>query len=308
MKRREIYVKSLHELNSEQLWREFLESPYPKWGSLCLLKYLGFRVLDAVFIHPQAPKSDVTTIVVNFSERLGLDRILIRSDAEKEEGKYLRGGNSPKVPHALDVISSILSAKRAVIIMQPTNRFTNRLALNLNMDCTGTFRIEVLGPGLDISDLNRGLVSPEVSIVIRNVNWSVYDPPHPLLMDRQLTTTSIEELRQTRLNRIGQELLPALGIRVKGSPTAFAEDWLRENGFTELFEEERPVITFNQVCKWYEDAFTIGLFYRRKVSWTNLVISASDLGDNKGLIYWDIVNPREKFQITGSLEILCCTC
>lgn len=287
-------TKFLVELTPKQLWDEFIESQYPKWSSLCLLMYAGFRVLDAVFISPQALRADTQRIIIDFANRLSANKILIRTDGGKEKGAYLRGGNSLVIEQALETIPKILSANRAVILMSPTNRFTNKLSVNFYLDYLGAFHIEVLGPGFDVSDLNRGLVNPEISIAIENICWGDYEPPSPFSIKYQ--TNHVDQLRKQRLIRIGNELLLAIGVHPsQQSPETFAEEWLVKNGYTGLFEDQRPTIGFDKIREWHENAFILGSMYRCKIKWNDLVISTSDLGEAKGLTFWDIANPQEKF-------------
>ncbi len=62
-----------------------------------------------------------------------------------------------------------------------------------------------------------------------------------------------------------------------------------------FFLDQRPNIEFWKIQKFFNIAFIVGSFYRFKVQWDNLVISASDLGDKNDLVFWDISNPKEKF-------------
>jgi hypothetical protein len=290
-------TKLLAELDKEQLWEEFRDSRFPKWGTMCLLKYLGLRVLDAAFIHPTASHADVNKILESFIKLLNLEKILIRTDGGVETGDYMRGGNSMEISRAFELIRQILEHGRAVIVTTPTNRFTNRLVVNLYLDTNGVFRVEVLGPGFDVADLNRGLIAPEISIEINNLNWKLYERPHPLFIKKNFSNQSINEMRKIRLGRIGRELLPAMGIACQEPVEDFAEQWLRMNGYNQLFEEERPKIQLRHLYSWYDTAFIVGMAYRRAIVWQHLVISASDLNDGKGLVFWDIINPRKKFLI-----------
>lgn len=283
----------LSDLSRNQLWDEFVNSPYPKWSSVCLLKYLGFRVLDAAFVNPKATKLETCRIVDDFMKNIGVEKVLIRSDGGREIGAYPQGGNSIDSNHIWELVSMFQAANRAVILMQPTNRFTNKLVANLHLISSGSFQIDILGPGFDLGDLNRGLVNSEISIFVTNISWNSYDPPSWFFTSH--TINMISNLRQLRLTRIGKELLPAIGINQIGSPDSFAESWLRLNSYIELLEDPRPTYSFRQISEMYENAFIVGVTYRQKVHWDNLVIGLSDLGDGADLIYWDIVNPKEKF-------------
>jgi hypothetical protein len=118
-----------------------------------------------------------------------------------------------------------------------------------------------------------------------------------LFIKKNFSNQSINEMRKIRLGRIGRELLPAMGIACQEPVEDFAEQWLRMNGYNQLFEEERPKIQLRHLYSWYDTAFIVGMAYRRAIVWQHLVISASDLNDGKGLVFWDIINPRKKFLI-----------
>jgi hypothetical protein len=281
----------------QKLEKKFCNSRFPKWGTMCLLKYLDLRVLDAAFIHPPASPTDVNKILESFIKLWNLEKILVRTDGGVETGNYMRGGNSIEISRAFELIRQILEHSRAVILTTPTNRFTNRLVVNLYLDANGTFRVELLGPGFDVADLNRGLIVPEISIEISNLNWNSYERPHPLFIKQTFSSQSLNEMRKIRLGRIGRELLPAIGITCQEPAEDFAEQWLRKKGYLQLFEKERPKIRFRRLNNWYDIAFIIGIAYRRAIVWQHLVISASDLNDGKGLVFWDIINPRKKFLI-----------
>jgi hypothetical protein len=283
----------LSSLSQDQLWDNFVNSRYPKWSSLCLLKYLGYRVLDSTVIYPEATRSQTQRAIHNFATRLRLQKILLRTDGGRESGPYPRGGNSVEKYHALELVLKFQQSRRAVILMQPTNRFTNKLSMNLHLNSSGSFHIDILGEGFDVSDLNRGLITPEISISVLYVDWTHYD--YPSWFFTKCFNTPVRCIRHQRLLRIGDELLPAMGIEPIGTPEKFAENWLRSNDFTGLFQESRPVYDFRLVCKFYEVAFILGSVYRQKTAWDNLVISLTDFGDGLGFNFWDISNPKEKF-------------
>src|ERR1043166_4768289 len=70
-------------------------------------------------------------------------------------------GNSFVVSDALLCTQKILADRRAVIGLEPTNRFTNRATINIGVDALGHWRSEIIGPGFDASDLQRDGTPPE---------------------------------------------------------------------------------------------------------------------------------------------------
>lgn len=293
-------MRHLSSLSRDEMWGEASGSTFPKWGMMCLLKYLDIPVLDAIFLAPTTDPSVAEKAVKKFALTHNQERVLIRTDGGVESGDYMRGGNSPTLNRATEIIPSILAEGRAAVVTIPTNRFDNRLAVNLALDSSGYFRIEIAGPGFDVSDLNRGLIIPESIAYATEVNWCEFEKPVFPLCSIESPDADFNRQRQIRLQRTATELLPRYGATQDPEdtrpPEVWAEEWLRRHGNTGLFEKERPTLSLLDVQKYYEDAFLIGLAYREISTWKNLSISLSDLGKPHGVVYWDIVDPSDKFR------------
>lgn len=152
---------TLHELHTDVLAVEAHRRDYPKWWSLCLLRGLGLPTLDAVLIEPTTPSGEVAGMIDAFAAKIGVSAVLVRSDFSGEAVRYRRGGISYPVEQALDPVLSFLRTGRAVILLEPTNRFSNLISINITIDRTGECQAEGLGCGFDTSDLQRSLVTPQ---------------------------------------------------------------------------------------------------------------------------------------------------
>lgn len=293
-------VRHLSSLNPDALWTEFEVGQYPKWSTACLLRSLDIPVLDALFVAPSTSPSVACEAAREFASLHSQERVLIRTDGGVESGDYIRGGNSPTIEQATDIIPSVIAKDRALVLTIPTNRFDNRLAVNLGLDGDGKFRIEVAGPGFDVSDLNRGLITPEVIAHVAGVDWFDFRKPSYPFCSIEYPDVDPQQRRKRRLRRTAQELLPRFGVTQASdderSPVLWAKEWLERNGNTGLFEKPRPDLSFLDVCRLYETAFMIGIAYRTKSRWSHLSVSLSDLGDPHGVVYWDVVNPSRKFK------------
>jgi hypothetical protein len=151
---------------------------YPKWATMCQLRRLGLPVLDAVLIRPGPDHGALDAGIAALAAATGQDRLMIRSDGGTEARRYYKGGNTFPLAEAASKAAGLLEAGRAVIVMEPTNRFTNRLTALLRVDRDrnsrdGTFTVEALGPGYDIADLTRGGIPPQVTITA-DIDWSAY--------------------------------------------------------------------------------------------------------------------------------------
>ncbi len=140
---------------------------------------------------------------------------MIRSDGGAETRRYYKGSNTFPLAEAASKAAGLLEAGRAVIVMEPTNRFTNRLTALLRMDRDrdgrgGIFTVEVLGPGYDVADLTRGGIPPQVTVTAET-GWSAY--PDLWWSDLKLTADTSpdaeQDRRRRRLTRIAADILTA---------------------------------------------------------------------------------------------------
>ena len=131
---------------------------YPKWASMCRLRRIALPVLNAAFIAPGQERSAIMSAVDALAEATGEQHLMLRSDGGAETSRYHHGGNTFPLEELEERAAALLSRGRAVILLEPTNRLTNRLAAVLRMDRPaaghlGQFNVEALGPGYDVADL-----------------------------------------------------------------------------------------------------------------------------------------------------------
>jgi hypothetical protein len=277
---------------------------YPKWATMCQLRRLGLPVLDAVLITPGRDYQALAIGIATLAAATGQDRLMIRSDGGAETRRYYKGGNTFPLAEAASKAAGLLEAGRAVIVMEPTNRFTNRLTALLRMDRDrdgrgGIFTVEVLGPGYDVADLTRGGIPPQVTVTAET-GWSAY--PDLWWSDLKLTADTSpdaeQDRRRRRLTRIAADILTDTG-HVNGTTTssdelaAAAEAWLRDHRIDHLWRQgDVAVAVASRVRGWFEDAFLIGACHPHR-GWTCLATATSDLGGRR--VYWDIIDGSHKY-------------
>jgi hypothetical protein len=294
--KREAGWQLLSELDEERLRRCSEDSPYPKWASVCRLRLLGLPTLDAACVEPGSPMS-VQAAAERLHAATGSARLVVRSDGGSERARYYRGGNAFPLHEAVVEAERLLADGRAVIFTEPTNRFTNRLSVNARLDRGGLLLFEVLGAGFDVSDLNRGGITPEIVVRVAGVCWTEY-------REAQLSDFRVERFdepdlagrrRTRRLEVLATEVLPAIGeLAAPGAPED-AERWLRAKGYTELWHDHPPALSYASLRGWYDDALAVASGYQRR-NWSCLSCSASALDDGR-FVYWDIVDAGNKFAI-----------
>jgi hypothetical protein len=277
---------------------------YPKWATLCQLRSLGLPTLDAVLITPRQDHVALDGAIAALANATGQDRLMVRSDGGAETHRYYRGGNTFPLADAAAKAAELLKTGRAIILMEPTNRFTNCLTAVLRIDRDrrgrhGTFTVEALGPGYDVADLTRGGIPPQVSVTAE-ADWSAYPDLwwSDLRMSTDMELAAECDRRRRRLARITTDILTDTGHITSPSTTtdeqaAEAEAWLREHSYHQLWGDDDVALgVTRRVRRWFDDAFMIALCHPRR-GWTCLATATSDLGDR--CVFWDIVDGSCKY-------------
>ena len=186
---------------------------YPKWATMCQLRRIGLPVLEAVLLTPGQDHLALDAAITALATATGQDKLMVRSDGGVETRHYYKGGNTFSLVDAASKTASLLRAGRAVILMEPTNRFTNCLTAVLRMERDnrsrrGIFTVEALGPGYDVADLTRGGIPPQVTVTA-DADWSAYSDLW--WSDLRMTTNTSPDAEQTRhrqrLARIAADIL-----------------------------------------------------------------------------------------------------
>jgi hypothetical protein len=300
----------LHTLDRDQLAAAVADTRWPKWSTMCQLRLLGNLVLNGVRVTPDADTTALRTAIVALAEATGAAKLMVRSDGGAETRAYYRGGNSLPIhqvePHAAD----LLTAGRAVILLEPTNRFTNQLSALLRMDRPspgqpGTFTVETLGPGYDVGDLTRGGIRPQVTVSIAGVTWHRYDKPWlaDLHVIRDLSPEAEQARRQARLHSLAHHIRTVTGPTFPDAHDLAhaAADWLRAHGHLDLWRDSDPTLrVVRSVPAWFDVAFLIAANHPNR-NWRCLATSLSDLGTGR-VVYWDVVDAAHKYAATATPE------
>jgi len=279
---------------------------YPKWATMCQLRRLGLPTLNAVLITPRQDHQALDGAIATLANATGQDRLMVRSDGGSETNRYYRGGNTFPLADAAAKAAGLLKTGRAIILMEPTNRFTNCLTAVLRIDREsrgrhGTFTLEALGPGYDVADLTRGGIPPQVTVTAE-ADWSAYSELwwSDLCMSTDMELDAECDRRSRRLARIATDILTDTGHLTSPSTTtdeqtAEAAAWLREHGYHQLWEDYDVALgVTRRVRRWFDDAFMIALCHPRR-GWTCLATAISDLGDR--CVFWDVVDGSRKYSM-----------
>lgn len=284
----------LSDLPESALEEEARASSFPKWNTLCILRTLGLPTLNAAILRPGAAKRDIAALTEKFASVIRADSLLVRSDGGKEATDYYKGGNTLPTEQALGLANALLHAGRAVILLEPTNRFLNRLSVNFLACRDGTFVVEILGPGYDAADLNRNGVPPQYIVRGEVGTWARHTVLGLSDLRGQPSNVDDAQRRQLRLEVLGKTVLPGSGVEVVGPPAVFAEKWLQDMGYHDLWKPWRFRLDLTQLQRWYDNAFLVGKYLCSFRRWEAFVLPWSILSDGRP-VYWDIVDAGIKY-------------
>lgn len=271
---------------------------WPKWSTQCFMHSLGLAVLDACLVTPDAAPQ-LTEALEAFVQLHDSTAVMVRSDGGIETTAYQRGGHTLPVEQAVEHARELLSHGRAVLLLEPTNRFANRLTAMIRIDReepdseAGQLTIEVLGPGYDLADLARSGVPPQARIEVRNIDWDRPEPlwPHDVLVT--VVDACAAARLKARLDFIGAHCLPGPVAIDQATRIERARTWLLERGYGELFEPFDLTSALRHLPDWHRDAFSIATGIPHP-AWTCVATGWSDLGTGR-TVYWDIIEGRSKY-------------
>jgi len=295
-------VALLHELDDTALARAAQDDRYPKWSTMCLLRQLGYPVLNACCVHP-TDGGLLREAVQRLSATAGTDRLLLRSDGGVEASQYYRGGNTFPLSQLKPRAAALLHAGRAVILTEPTNRFTNRLSAVIRIDRDhrhghGSFILEALGPGYDVSDLNRGGIQPQLTVAVHDIDWARYRDLwwSDLHVTLRMSADAERRRRRQRLLRLATDILPDIGEALPPGEPAAAKAWLEARGYLGLWQPWDPLAVIRDIRRWYDDACILGNALQAR-GWRCLSLPLSKLGQG-WIVYWDVIDGQHKHGTT----------
>ncbi|MFF8782978.1 hypothetical protein ACF07W_37455 [Streptomyces sp. NPDC015140] len=297
--------RPLRALTVDELTAAARDRRWPKWQTMALLHSLQLPVLNACLIEPGHSAAALRTAAHVLAAATGTEKLMIRSDGGVEKKQYYRGGNTFLVEEISSRAAGLLADGRAVILAEPTNRFTNRLTVLIRIDRPGPSRpgsltLEALGPGYDVADLTRGQIPPQVTAHLDDVDWDRYQLPRwnewKITGDR--CPGGEDARRHRRLERLATQTLTD-GGHLDGTVGAeHAEAWLRERGFLHLFAPQptREALA-KRVRQLFEDAFFLAAAQPNR-NW-HCLATAFSVFDEPRTIYWDLVDGERKYAATA---------
>jgi hypothetical protein len=227
---------------------------------------------------------------------------LIRHDTRNEKPPYPRGGFL--VPESLleEVLIFFFRQNRIVAVYEPADPLLNSYNLNALFETAMNIWVEVLGPGFDASDLQRGDLSPhEVFSISLAQDGAIAEIRRVHRVDQ----TEYEASKQVRWQKVRRKLehspTPELAhaIRSELKLPESLDNHLRTirsplNEAQHYVPVPRALLA-NTVSAIIDSGIT-NLFSRSTGIGFPLNFSTSLIDKGRRQIYWDIVSPSLKFR------------
>jgi len=130
---------------------------YNKILSILFLKKINYPVLSGIIV---TKWSDISKSTIDtFCKLHGFTSLLLRHDKNPEKPPYPRGGYLVELEKIEEETKKYLADNRLVFWLEPANYLHNVYSINCLFD-REVITLEVVGPGFDASDLQRGDQTP----------------------------------------------------------------------------------------------------------------------------------------------------
>lgn len=234
------------------------------------LAQVGCPVFNSVLLeeNESITEEKITTIKCV----LGSECCTVRYQYVKPCSNPVKGGNRVNLT-VKDLISKMIDGTR-MWLLQPIDRTKNIYGINVMVNrVSKIFAIECVGKGFDVSDLNRGNISPQENICfdypieygVQNEWWKYV----------KISFVSSKQFQFDKMKRL--QKLNAFGI----------------NSSLDIFDAEYEPLPFDILEKLIHYAIRIDENW--KIS-NEYVVSISMNMDGK-LVFWDIQTPNGKMKI-----------
>jgi hypothetical protein len=297
----------LHSLSDDQIFSALdLLNGYWKTISILYLRLLRLPILNGLIITEL--NSEVMDALNLFCMKYGYIELLLRHDRRPEIPTYPSGGYLVKFSELEKEIDKFLKDNRIVILLEPKSPYEDLYSVNILFDRDSEeILLEIVGPGFDASDLNRGHISPH-EIIKANLYKIIEDNYYPkpkntfrtFLVDNARYQSSVFSRKIKIGNRITKNKNIALKKPSDHNLIKLAEEYLTQNNHQLLLSHEK---SYSQIPDDYlrQIYSHVAHLPKRLKDIANknplFVVSLGFLNPDKRLVFWDIVWPNLKYKI-----------
>jgi hypothetical protein len=252
------------------------------------------------------PYPELRTELHRFLLAAGSPAALIRHDKQLEAPPMPRGGFLVSERLLPEAMRFFFDLDRIVAVYEMANPLLNAHNINLLFESESDVWIEVVGPGFDASDIQRGDFSPHETF---SVSLSPRGEISSFKLLQRVDQTTYEKSQRSRKDKIRKKLESspseelALKIRVDLGIPDNLDSYLQTIG-SPLFQSEKYVPLSEQLLRKTVMAILDSGIINRYSALTGirfpLVFSTSLVNRGTKQVFWDIVSPALKFEgLTG---------
>jgi hypothetical protein len=276
-----------------------LRSFWKLWSD-CLLRSSDLPTLKGVVV--TGPHTELKGNLEKFLRSIGSKIVLVRHDKKTEAPPYPRGGFLVGDDLLEQTVRFFFKFARIVAIYEPADPLLNLHNMNLLFESDRQVSVEIVGPGFDASDLQRGDLSPHEAYSARLAqDGNVSELKLLQRIDTRAYRQSVVERKAKIKNKLETAPSVDLACRIRRSLT-IPEDLnshLRHIDSPLLKYDSYQPISKNLVRDTITQVLSSKVIERFKtltgVGYP-LVFSTSLVNRGQKQVFWDIVSPALKYQ------------
>jgi hypothetical protein len=244
---------------------------HEKLKTYLFLSQIGCPVFKSVILDNDSFSPECIDNIIFY---LGSEFCTIRYQYIRPNSNPIRGGNKFKIDY--NILMDNLVPDTLLWLLEPIDRLKNNYGINMyfNRNIDILF-LECVGKGFDVSDLNRGYVTPHQTISFDlpieygwNNEWWKY---------AKFNFSSNSDFEVSK--KLRMEKLNSLGFKV-------------DNSIFSNFYEPLSLMQIEKLIKYSEQ------IYSSLTNENDFVVSCS-IDDNDKFVFWDIQTPAGKVKILG---------
>lgn len=234
------------------------------------LSSCGCPVLKSVVLDKSDPLDRKQ--ILQIQDHLGSTKCLVRYQYTRANRKPIRGGHL--CPIRTNDLKKNFHEDIILWLLEPTSRQTNLYGINIYINkLNHTMKLEIVGRGFDVSNLNRGIIHPHQIIwgsIPTNFGWN--NEWWKYINNDICKDETFQKSKVVRYNE-----LISMGLSCKFDTFDIVYNPLPYDIIEQIF------FYSNKIYKEFMDS-------------DDFVISCSVL-QNSNLVFWDIQTPQDKIKI-----------
>lgn len=246
-----------------------------KAKSIVYLDKFGLPTLPAIAITNW--NEDVKNELIQICKEKGWNSIVIRTDKKAETGERIpRGGYLTNLDQLSLEITKIFDMGRIVMILEPRDRYRNLYGINILYEKTSPENLyfEVVGPGFEVSNLNRGDINPHEKFILKRTDDELDIQNHEIIPQSEY-----DQSVKFRFAQIDKDVLTRNG-----------------NDFLEKNKEKYQKIPIEYIKKIKNYVAQLPHKMSKVGLNTDQFVLSATVFDSGELVFWDIVLPEHKYE------------